>query len=102
MLVQGVGSDELALGFLPFAYYEQNKDKLKLVPVDDGKAKRTATARSPEPETIRNGTYQPLSRPLFIYVSKKAAERPGGPAVRRVLSSKRRDAGPRGRLRPSS
>ena len=76
VLVQGVSSDELALGFIPFAYYEENVDKLKLVPVDDGKADNGAGPIVPGPETIRIGTYQPLSRPVFIYVSQKAAERP--------------------------
>jgi phosphate transport system substrate-binding protein len=76
VLVQGVSSDELALGFLPFAYVEQNQGKLKLVPVDDGKAENGNGPLSPSAETVRNGTYQPLSRPLFIYVAKKAAERP--------------------------
>jgi phosphate transport system substrate-binding protein len=76
VLVQGVGSDELALGFLPFAYYEENRERLKLVPVDDGKADNGAGPMLPSPETIRVGTYQPLSRPVFIYVSIKAAERP--------------------------
>ena len=75
VLVQGVSSDELALGFLPFAYVEQNQDKLKLVPVDDGKAENGSGPLAPSAETVRNGTYQPLSRPLFIYVGKKAAER---------------------------
>jgi phosphate transport system substrate-binding protein len=76
VLVQGVGSDELALGFIPFAYVEQNQDKLKLVPVDDGKAENGSGPVAPSAETVRNGTYQPLSRPLFIYVATKAAERP--------------------------
>jgi phosphate transport system substrate-binding protein len=76
VLVQGVSSDELALGFIPFAYYEENQDKLKLIPVDDGKGDNGAGAIVPNPDTIRTGTYQPLSRPVFIYVSRKAAERP--------------------------
>lgn len=76
VLVQGIGNDELALGFLPFAYFEENSAKLKLVPVDDGKADNGADAVAPSPDTIRTGTYQPLSRPVFIYVSMKAAERP--------------------------
>jgi phosphate transport system substrate-binding protein len=75
VLVQGIGSDELALGFLPFAYYEENASRLKLVPVDDEKADNGAGAILPSPETIKTGTYQPLSRPVFIYVSKKASER---------------------------
>ncbi len=76
VLVQGISNDELALGFLPFAYFEENSAKLKLVPVDDGKADNGAGAILPSPDTIRTGTYQPLSRPVFIYVSMKAAERP--------------------------
>jgi phosphate transport system substrate-binding protein len=76
VLVQGISNDELALGFLPFAYFEENSAKLKLVPVDDGKADNGAGAILPSPDTIRTGTYQPLSRPVFIYVSTKAAERP--------------------------
>ena len=76
VLVQGVGSDELALGFIPFAYVEQNQGKLKLVPVDDGKADDGDGPVTPSAETVRNGTYQPLSRPLFIYVTRKAADRP--------------------------
>jgi phosphate transport system substrate-binding protein len=76
VLVQGVGSDELALGFIPIAYVEQNKDRLKLVPVEDGKADNGAGPIAPSAETVRNGTYQPLSRPLFIYVARKAADRP--------------------------
>ena len=76
VLVQGISNDELALGFVPYAYYEGNHDKLKLVPVDDGKADNGDGPISPSPETIENGTYRPLSRPVYIYVSKKAAQRP--------------------------
>jgi phosphate transport system substrate-binding protein len=76
VLVQGVGSDELALGFIPFAYVEQNQGKLKLVPVDDGKADNGAGPLVPSVGSVRDGTYQPLSRPLFIYVARKAADRP--------------------------
>src|SRR5688500_881686 len=73
VLIQGIGNDELALGFVPFAYFEENKGKLKIIPVDDGKGGGPIT---PTPETIEKGTYRPLSRPVFIYVSKKAAARP--------------------------
>ena len=76
VLVQGVSSDELALAFIPFAYYEENQAKLRLVPVDDGKADNGAGPILPSPDTIRTGTYQPLSRPVFIYVSTQAAQRP--------------------------
>jgi phosphate transport system substrate-binding protein len=76
VLVQGVGGDELALGFIPLAYVEQNKDRLKLVPVDDAKADNGNGPIAPSVETVRDGTYQPLSRPLFIYVARKSADRP--------------------------
>ncbi len=76
VLIQGIANDELALGFVPYAYFEGNHDKLKVVPVDDGKADNGDGAIAPTPETIEKGTYRPLSRPVFIYVSKKAAERP--------------------------
>jgi phosphate transport system substrate-binding protein len=76
VLVQGIANDELALGFMGIAYVEQNKDRLKLVPVDDGKKDNGEGPVVASVETVRNGTYQPLSRPLFIYVSRKAAERP--------------------------
>ncbi len=71
VLVQGVASDPLALGYFGFAYYEANSDKLKLVPIDAGEGPVL-----PSYETIINGTYKPLSRPLFIYVKRSAAERP--------------------------
>jgi phosphate transport system substrate-binding protein len=75
VLVQGVSTDELALGFFGFAYYSENSAKLKLVPIDDGKADNGDGPISPSMQTVGDGTYQPLSRPIFIYVSKKEAER---------------------------
>ena len=84
VIVQGVTGDEAALGFLPLAYVEQNRERLKLVPVDDGKPDNGAGPITPSAETVRNGTYQPLSRPLFIYVSRKAADRP---EVQRLVES---------------
>jgi phosphate transport system substrate-binding protein len=76
VIVQGVASDELALGFLPLAYVEENRERLKIAPVDDGKADNGAGPIVPSAETVRGGTYQPLSRPLFVYVARKAADRP--------------------------
>lgn len=76
VLVQGVAGDEHALGFIPFAYFEENKDKLKLIPVDDKKGDNGAGPIAPSLDSIRTGTYQPLARPLFIYVSDKALARP--------------------------
>jgi len=71
VLVQGVAGDLDALGFFGFAYYAENKDKLKLVAVDGG-----AGPIAPSEVTINNGTYAPLSRPIFIYVGLEAAKRP--------------------------
>jgi phosphate transport system substrate-binding protein len=76
VLVQGIGGDELAMGFIPFAYYEANKSRLKLVPIDDEKPDNGAGAILPSADTIKNGTYQPMSRPIFIYVSTRANGRP--------------------------
>jgi len=72
VLVQGVSRDAGGLGFFGFAYYAENQDKLKIVPVKQGDAAPVA----PTVEAVANGTYQPLSRPIFIYVSERAAERP--------------------------
>jgi len=71
VLVQGIATDKGALGFFGYAYYAENKDKLKIVPIDPGKGPVT-----PSEKTIMDGSYHPLSRPIFIYVNKKAAERP--------------------------
>ncbi|MGH9383386.1 MAG: PstS family phosphate ABC transporter substrate-binding protein [Vicinamibacterales bacterium] len=76
VLVQGVSSDEGALGFVPFSYYETNRDRLKLLPVDDGEPANGEGPVLPTPDAIRTGAYHPLSRLVFIYVSKAAAERP--------------------------
>jgi len=70
-LVTGIAGDRNALGYFGFAYYEENKDKLKLVPIDSGSGCVT-----PSLETIANGTYTPLSRPLFIYPSDTSLARP--------------------------
>jgi len=70
VLVQGISSDKFALGFFGLAYYEENKDKLKLVGVNNGSGSVLPTM-----ETVANGSYAPLSRPIFIYVSNKSAER---------------------------
>lgn len=75
VLVQGVAGDKFALGFFGLAYYEENKAKLKAVPVDDGKDDNGAGAIAPSLETVLNKSYAPLSRPLFIYVNSKATER---------------------------
>jgi phosphate transport system substrate-binding protein len=71
VLVTGVLSDKYALGYFGYAYYSENRDKLKLLGVDGGDGCKT-----PSEETVRALTYQPLSRPLFIYVRKSSLERP--------------------------
>lgn len=71
VLVQGISGDKYGLGFFGIAYFEENKDKLKLVGVDGGKGCIT-----PSMETISNGTYSPLSRPVYIYVSSAAIKKP--------------------------
>ncbi|MBA3396010.1 MAG: PstS family phosphate ABC transporter substrate-binding protein [Deltaproteobacteria bacterium] len=74
-LVRGVATDENALGYFGVAYL-RNQPKLRAVPIDDGDASNGAGAVMPSPVTVANGTYQPLSRPIFIYVSLKAISRP--------------------------
>ncbi len=69
--VQGISSDKYALGYFGLAYYEENADQLKLVGIDAGDG-----AVEPSLETVKDGSYKPLSRSLYIYVSKKAAQRP--------------------------
>jgi len=76
VLVQGVSGDQYGLGFMGLAYFEENADKLKLVPVDDGNPDNGAGPIVPSGETVRNGTYRPLSRPIFIYVTVASLARP--------------------------
>ncbi len=73
VLVQGVSRDAGALGYFGMAYYTENKDKLKAVPITMAEGK---PAVLPSFETVENGSYQPLSRPIFIYVNAKSAEKP--------------------------
>ena len=75
VIVQGVTGDEHSLGYFGFAYYEENKDKLKLVAVDDGDDANGRGPIAPSPETVKDGTYAPLSRPIFIYPRVKSLER---------------------------
>src|SRR5688500_3526821 len=75
VLVQGIASDKYALGFFGLAYYEENKDKLKLVAIDDSNDANGQGPISPSVETVKNKTYAPLGRPLFIYVNSTAGSR---------------------------
>jgi phosphate transport system substrate-binding protein len=76
VLVQGIATDKFALGFFGLAYYEENRDKLRLIPIDDGDDSNGKGPILPSLETVRDGTYQPLSRPIFIYVNRASADRP--------------------------
>jgi phosphate transport system substrate-binding protein len=76
VLVQGIANDPLALGFFGVAYYEHNKERLKLVAIDDENPTNGDGPILPEFDNVKNATYQPLSRPIFIYVNKKALDRP--------------------------
>ncbi|MBI4267797.1 MAG: PstS family phosphate ABC transporter substrate-binding protein [Chloroflexi bacterium] len=71
VLVQGISGDRNALGYFGFAYYVENQGKLKLVAIDAGRG-----AVLPSKQTIEDGTYAPLSRPIFIYLNKAALARP--------------------------
>jgi phosphate transport system substrate-binding protein len=86
VLVQGVGGDKNALGYLPHAYVAENEGRLKVLEIDGGDGKCVA----PSGETVQDGTYTPLSRPLFVYVSAKAMERP---AVREFVEFYLREGG---------
>jgi phosphate transport system substrate-binding protein len=72
VLVQGVSRDNNALGFFGFAYYDENKGKLKAVPIVNPKGKAVA----PSIEAVMAGEYEPLARPIFIYVSAKSMAKP--------------------------
>lgn len=67
VLVQGVEGDKGAIGYFGLAYYEENKDNLKILKVN---------GVEPNLDTVMNGTYKPLSRPLYIYINNKSLERP--------------------------
>ena len=71
VLVQGISGDKFALGYFGFAYYIENQDKVRAVPVLGSQG-----IVEPSVESINNGSYAPLSRPIFIYVNKVALERP--------------------------
>ena len=72
VLVQGVSRDANALGYFGFAYYVENKDKLKAVPIINEKG----LAVLPSLEAVEKGTYSPLARPIFIYVNAKSLAKP--------------------------
>lgn len=71
VLVQGITGDQYSLGFFGYAYYLANQSRLKLVPVDGGNGPVL-----PNDQTIQDGSYSPLSRPIFIYLNKSGAAKP--------------------------
>jgi len=87
VLVQGVAHDKHALAYFGYAYYEQNQDKLKAVPIalDD-----QSQAVMPSLETVMSGQYQPLSRPVFLYVNAQSAR--NKPEVKAFIDAYLRDA----------
>jgi phosphate transport system substrate-binding protein len=72
VLVQGVSRDVNGLGYFGFAYYVENRDKLRAVPIVNEKGQAVA----PSMESVENGTYTPLARPIFIYASARALAKP--------------------------
>lgn len=70
VLVTGVNGDKNAIGYFGYAYYMENRDKLKIVPIDGGNGPVEATK-----ETIINGTYTPLSRSLYVYINNNSLQR---------------------------
>jgi phosphate transport system substrate-binding protein len=71
VIEHGVAAEPNALGYFGYAYYQAHKDELKVVAVDNGHG-----CVMPSAQTVADGTYQPLSRPLFLYVNQAAAARP--------------------------
>lgn len=80
-LVQGVAGDPGALGYFGFGYYQANRDKLKIVEIVNGDRPMVR----PDLNTIRSGEYTPLSRPLFLYVNRTAADSPAVESFVRFL-----------------
>jgi phosphate transport system substrate-binding protein len=72
--LRSVFSDPLALGFFGLGYYTSNRDRLGLVPIDDGRADNGEGAIVPNATTVALGSYQPLTRPIFVYLAARATE----------------------------
>ena len=70
-MIQDIASDKDGIGYCGLNYYVENKDKVKAIPIDGGKGPVAPTEQS-----VDDGTYAPLSRPLFIYINKKSYARP--------------------------
>lgn len=76
VIVQGVANDTGGLGYFGLAYYEENQDRLRLVSVDDGDPGNGDGCVPASVATVEDSTYQPLARPIFIYVKQDALSRP--------------------------
>lgn len=74
-LIQGVANDKLSLGYVPLAYAEENKAKLKIIGVIGGDKAPKKSAVLPNSATVQDGSYFPLARPVFIYVSEAASKK---------------------------
>lgn len=72
VLVRGIAGDKGSLGYFGYSYYEANRDKLRLVAIDNN----NGTPVEPSLDVIRSGTYKPLSWPMFLYMKKTAYQRP--------------------------
>ncbi len=72
VLVQGVENNKVSLGYFGFAYYVSHQERMRAVPIVNSKG----TAILPSIASVTDGSYEPLSRPLFVYVSATAAQRP--------------------------
>lgn len=75
VLVQGVEGNKYALGYIPYAYFAPHSSRMKAVGIEWDKNKVTGPVM-PSPENVLAGTYNPLSRPLFIYISRKSIDKP--------------------------
>ena len=75
VLVQGVEGNKFALGYIPYAYFAPHSNRMKAVPIQWEKNKVQEPV-PPSPENVLAGTYNPLSRPLFLYVSRKSMDKP--------------------------
>jgi phosphate transport system substrate-binding protein len=76
IIVKGISGDKNALGYLPMSYYMENTKTLKALAIIGGDKAPVKTGVLPSKETVENGTYFPLSRPLFLYINVKSANRP--------------------------
>jgi phosphate transport system substrate-binding protein len=91
VIVKGVASDELALGYVGYGYYERHLDRLRALAVDDLDERVGRGAIEPNLSNVSRGLYRPLARPLFIYVNAMRAERPEVKAFARYFVRKARE-----------